>query len=134
MLSRGIVLKRHFSRTTTSMSKRISFKVDGTVQGVNYRSWAASKASSLNVTGYAQNTDDGSVVGEAQGDQGSLDKFVQHLNSGPEAAQVTQVEQKDIDTKSGDRGFERSVHLVTCEARILILTCPKTLNRNRRRQ
>nr|POE93358.1 alternative oxidase, mitochondrial [Quercus suber] len=49
-----------------------------------------------------------SVVGEAQGDQSSLDKFVQHLNSGPQAAEVTGVEQKDINTKSGEKGFDRA--------------------------
>ncbi|KAK5137175.1 hypothetical protein LTR08_000680 [Meristemomyces frigidus] len=89
------------------MSKRISYTVEGDVQGVNYRSWAASQAKQLNVTGYAKNTNDGTVVGEAQGDASSVDKFVQHLKKGPSAADVNKVDQKEIDTKSGDSGFDR---------------------------
>ncbi|KAK5124440.1 Alternative oxidase, mitochondrial precursor [Meristemomyces frigidus] len=89
------------------MSKRISYKVEGDVQGVNYRSWAAGEAKKLNVTGYAKNANDGTVVGEAQGDASALDKFVQHLNMGPPAASVNKVDQKEIETKSGDSGFER---------------------------
>ncbi|KAK4540345.1 Alternative oxidase, mitochondrial precursor [Oleoguttula mirabilis] len=89
------------------MSKRISYQVEGDVQGVNYRSWAAGEAKKLNVTGYAKNAEDGTVVGEAQGDASSLDKFVQHLNKGPSAASVNKVDQKEIGTKSGDSGFDR---------------------------
>ena len=79
----------------------------GEVQGVNYRSWTASQANKLDITGYAKNTDEGTVVGEAQGSASSLDKFVQHLHRGPSASTVTKVEQKEIDTKKGDSGFER---------------------------
>ena len=53
-------------------------------------SWTADKAKGLGLTGYVQNESDGTVAGEAQGDQSSLDKFVQHLNKGPSAA-VSQV-------------------------------------------
>lgn len=59
------------------------------------------------MTGYAKNADDGTVVGEAQGDASALDKFVQHLNMGPSPAKVTKVDQKEIETKSGDSGFDR---------------------------
>ncbi|KAK3724488.1 hypothetical protein LTR37_001112 [Vermiconidia calcicola] len=89
------------------MSKRVSYKVTGTVQGVNFRSWTVDKAKSLNLTGFVKNADDGSVTGEAQGDQGSLDKFVQHLNKGPGPADVNQVEQKEIGTKEGESGFSQ---------------------------
>jgi acylphosphatase len=54
-----------------------------------------------------KNDSDGSVIGEAQGDQGALDKFVQHLNMGPRQAQVKNVEQKEIEAKSGESGFSR---------------------------
>jgi acylphosphatase len=43
------------------------------------------------------------VTGEAQGDQGSLDKFVQHLNMGPSAAEVNKVDQKEMATKVRSR-------------------------------
>ena len=64
-----------------------------------YSSFTEEKANKLNLTGYVQNASDGTVVGEAQGDQSSLDKFVQHLNMGPKAADVNQVEQKEMATK-----------------------------------
>ncbi|KAK4498278.1 hypothetical protein PRZ48_010936 [Zasmidium cellare] len=89
------------------MSKRISFKVEGLVQGVNFRAWSMDKANGLNVTGFCKNADDGSVVGEAQGSESSLDKFVQHLNMGPTHAKVSKVDQKDIDTKDGESKFEQ---------------------------
>ncbi|EME42441.1 hypothetical protein DOTSEDRAFT_45971 [Dothistroma septosporum NZE10] len=87
------------------MSKRISFKVEGVVQGVNFRSWTEQKANGLNVTGWVKNAADGTVVGEAQGDQSALEKFVQHLNIGPQPAKVKKVDQKDIDTKDGESSF-----------------------------
>ncbi|KXT00851.1 hypothetical protein AC578_965 [Pseudocercospora eumusae] len=95
--------------TTTSrtMSKRISFTVSGTVQGVNFRSFTAEKANSLSVTGFVKNASDGTVVGEAQGSSSNLDKFVQHLNMGPRAAKVGNVEMKDIGLKEGEGGFEQ---------------------------
>lgn len=65
------------------------------------------QANKLNVTGFVKNADDGSVVGEAQGDQSALDKFVQHLNMGPRAADVNKVEQKDIGVKEGEKSFNQ---------------------------
>lgn len=45
------------------------------------------------------------MVGEAQGSEDDLKKFVQHLNKGPSSASVDNVEQNDISTKSGETGF-----------------------------
>jgi hypothetical protein len=45
------------------------------------------------------------VTGEAQGDEKSLGQFVQHLNKGPSAARVSNVEKSDIATKEGEKGF-----------------------------
>ncbi|EGP86892.1 uncharacterized protein MYCGRDRAFT_44206, partial [Zymoseptoria tritici IPO323] len=87
--------------------QQIEFRVEGTVQGVNFRSFTETKATGLNLTGYVKNADDGSVIGEAQGSQSSLDKFVQHLNMGPRAASVSKVEQNDIDTKEGESSFSQ---------------------------
>ncbi|KAF2720081.1 Acylphosphatase, partial [Polychaeton citri CBS 116435] len=91
--------------STDIMSSRISYKVEGIVQGVNFRSWTADKANNLRLTGYVRNADDGSVVGEAQGDKSSLDKFVQNLHIGPSASKVSKVDKEEIDTKDGENGF-----------------------------
>ena len=81
------------------------------------------QAKSLGVTGFVKNSSDGTVcvtgilcgnsadnaqvTGEAQGDQSSLDKFVQHLNMGPSAAKVSKVDQKEISPKEGESGFSQ---------------------------
>lgn len=59
------------------------------------------------MTGFVKNASDGSVVGEAQGDQGSLDKFVKHLQSGPSAAEVNKVDQKEIGTDKNEVEFKQ---------------------------
>ncbi|KAF7197331.1 Acylphosphatase [Pseudocercospora fuligena] len=96
---------------TISNPLQIAFTVSGTVQGVNFRysfpSFTAEKANSLSVTGFVQNASDGTVVGEAQGSSSNLDKFVQHLNMGPRAAKVSNVEQKDIGSKEGESKFDQ---------------------------
>lgn len=40
---------------------QISFTVNGTVQGVNFRSWTEDKARGLGVTGFVKNASDGTV-------------------------------------------------------------------------
>lgn len=63
------------------------------------------QADSLNITGFVKNASDGTVVGEAQGSQSSIDKFVQVLNMGPGPAKVKKVEQEEIATKEGEKSF-----------------------------
>ena len=63
------------------------------------------KADNLKLTGFVKNSSDGTVIGEAQGSQEAIDKFVQELNKGPGPAKVHKVEQKEIDTKDGESSF-----------------------------
>ncbi|PSK46485.1 hypothetical protein B9Z65_5453 [Elsinoe australis] len=90
------------------MSKRVAYKVEGVVQGVNFRSFTVKQASSAGLTGFVKNDSDGSVTGEAQGDDSALNKFVQHLNKGPSAAEVNKVDVKDIPIKNGESGFDQA--------------------------
>ncbi|KAI6864321.1 hypothetical protein KC318_g16379 [Hortaea werneckii] len=89
------------------MSKRIQYTVEGEVQGVNYRAWAVSKAKDLDITGYAKNASNGTVVGEAQGTSDSVKQFVDSLYKAPSPAMVSKVESSDMQTKEGDSGFQR---------------------------
>jgi acylphosphatase len=73
------------------------------------RSFAVKKADGLGITGYAKNCDDGTVSGEAQGSESALDKFLQHLKMGPSAARVSNLDHKEIEAKTSDKGFERFV-------------------------
>ncbi|KAK8206574.1 hypothetical protein M8818_004407 [Zalaria obscura] len=91
------------------MSKRISYRVEGEVQGVNFRSFTVKQAQGLNLTGNVQNASDGSVTGEAQGDSSALAKFVQHLNKGPSAASVSKVDTKEIPTKEAEKYWAQPV-------------------------
>ncbi|KAF2739556.1 Acylphosphatase [Polyplosphaeria fusca] len=86
-------------------TKRISYKVEGRVQGVNFRSYTSKQANRIGVTGWVTNADDGSVQGEAQGSEDNINHFIQHLNKGPSAASVSGVEHDTISTKSGESGF-----------------------------
>ncbi|KAF2240568.1 Acylphosphatase [Trematosphaeria pertusa] len=86
-------------------AKRISYKIEGEVQGVNFRHFASKQAKEAGVTGYVTNASDGTVQGEAQGSHEAIKEFVQHLNKGPPAANVTGVEHSDVSTQSGESGF-----------------------------
>ena len=63
------------------------------------------KADDLKLTGFVKNASDGTVVGEAQGSQDAIDKFIQELNKGPGPAKVHKVEQKEISTREGESSF-----------------------------
>ncbi|KAI5224702.1 hypothetical protein E4T41_05567, partial [Aureobasidium subglaciale] len=89
----------------TEYTSQISFKVEGEVQGVNFRSFTVKQAKSLGISGHVKNVSDGSVTGEAQGDSSALNKFQQHLNRGPPAASVTKLDVNDIKTKEGESDF-----------------------------
>lgn len=84
---------------------RIAFKVHGTVQGVNFRSFAEKQASKYGLTGWVKNTSDDKVAGEAQGSEEALEKFKKDLNEGPSAAHVVKVETDNIEAKSGESSF-----------------------------
>jgi acylphosphatase len=60
-----------------------SILVTGKVQGVFYRASARQKADQLNITGFAHNQRDGSVLVEAEGEEASLKEFVSWCRKGP---------------------------------------------------
>jgi acylphosphatase len=49
----------------------------------------------------------GKVIGEAQGSETSLDKFIQHIHLGPSLAQVSKVETEDMTSVDGEAGFKQ---------------------------
>lgn len=64
------------------------------MQGVSYRFFVQEKASALDLTGFVQNLDDGSVEVVAQGDEGTLQKLKELCLAGPKHAEVSGVEEK----------------------------------------
>ncbi|KAL1747886.1 Acylphosphatase-like domain-containing protein [Schizophyllum fasciatum] len=88
-------------------TKRVAFTVHGLVQGVNYRNFAVQRAVSDHVTGWVKNANDGTVVGEAQGNEAQLHRFMRDLHEGPPASNVSKVEQKELDPIPGEDDFQR---------------------------
>ena len=72
-------------------------RVRGRVQGVYFRASAAECAHRLQLSGYARNEPDGSVLVLAAGTALALDELVEWLQRGPPMARVTAIEVEVID-------------------------------------
>ncbi|KAG9242352.1 Acylphosphatase-like domain-containing protein [Calycina marina] len=88
------------------MVKRISFNVQGRVQGVSFRYFTQKKARSLNISGWVRNTFDGAVEGEAQGDEVAIQSLVKELGIGPSQARVDKLEKSEIENVDGETRFD----------------------------
>ncbi len=69
--------------------------VRGSVQGVGFRFFVQHKATSLGLTGWARNLDDGSVEVYATGTETQLGELAAALHSGPKMAEVRGVEERN---------------------------------------
>ncbi len=79
--------------------------VSGRVQGVGFRVWTREQAVGLRLSGTAVNLPDGRVEVVAEGDQASLEAFVESLR-GPDApGAVREVLVSRVDSASGRSGF-----------------------------
>ena len=87
------------------MIKHLDIIVKGKVQGVNYRHATKAVADQLGVKGYVRNENNGDVVIVAEGDDISLDMFLDWCKEGPENAEVTSVESQEGELKNY-RNFE----------------------------
>lgn len=72
--------------------KRIRFAVTGRVQGVGYRRFAEASALAHGLAGFVRNEADGSVTGEAEGEEAAIARFLTDLEKGPPFARVDAVE------------------------------------------
>jgi len=77
--------------------------IRGRVQGVGYRYFAQYAASSLGLTGYARNLDDGRVEVYAAGPEPKLSEMAGMLHHGPRWADVHGVEEleAEVETRAG---------------------------------
>ena len=71
--------------------------VDGRVQGVGFRFFAAREAEGLGLRGYARNLPDGKVEIVALGDERSLETFAERLRVGPHGARVDALRRQDLE-------------------------------------
>jgi acylphosphatase len=79
--------------------------IKGKVQGVNYRFSAQAMAHKLNLTGFARNQYDGSVLVHAEGADEAIQRFIEWCNIGPRLADVTEVFSEEQEPK-GYQTFE----------------------------
>ncbi len=86
------------------MTKAVSVKVTGRVQGVSFRWYAVQEAERLGVTGWIRNEPDESVAGHFEGDDGAVDAMVAWCHRGPSYAAVRHVAVTDA-RPTGASGF-----------------------------
>ena len=72
-----------------ALSMRLRAVAKGDVQGVGFRFAVRRLARELDLTGFAVNQPDGSVLVEAEGSPERLEKLEQFLREGPRMARVT---------------------------------------------
>jgi acylphosphatase len=79
--------------------------IDGHVQGVGFRYFAAAQAGTLGLAGEVWNRSDGRVVVEAEGEREALEQFVEILRRGPRAARVANLDVAWSEGPPQHRGF-----------------------------
>ena len=82
------------------LSRTLSIRVYGRVQGVWFRASTKNKADQLGLTGNVRNMPDGSVYIEVCGSQPELDTFIAWCHEGPELARVDRLETQEIGSLS----------------------------------
>ncbi|SHG93318.1 acylphosphatase [Pedobacter caeni] len=70
----------------------IKIRITGKVQGVSFRQTTKAIADQMSVRGIIRNEKDGSVYMEAEGDETSLEVFLEWCNEGPDRAKIEKVE------------------------------------------
>ncbi|KAJ5785168.1 uncharacterized protein N7503_010380 [Penicillium pulvis] len=86
-------------------SKRVAFKVHGSVQGVGFRDFTQKCATGYGLMGWTRNTTCGRVEGEVQGDEESIKNFMQQIDKGPRMAHVVKVEKREMEPLDGEAHF-----------------------------
>ena len=89
---------------TTDDVTTLHLRVEGSVQGVGYRFFAADEARKLRLDGWIRNRSDGSVEALVSGPTGAVESFVAACMRGPPGARVTNVDMHAIGPPT-ERGF-----------------------------
>jgi len=80
--------------------KHLNVHIFGQVQGVGFRYHAKKQADDLNLTGLVKNQEDGSVYIELEGEEDSIEDFLEWCNDGPEFAKVDKIETQETPLKN----------------------------------
>ena len=76
------------------MRKSVRLYIEGTVQGVLFRSFIKENADKNNIHGFVRNLEDGRIEIFIEGDNTNVDKMVEICKKGPKHAQIRKVEEK----------------------------------------
>jgi acylphosphatase len=85
--------------------KAVHAFVTGRVQGVFFRQSTRQRGRRLGLDGWVRNLGDGRVEAWAQGEESSVERFVEWLWEGPANAVVTGVESHDVDPDANLQDF-----------------------------
>ena len=83
---------------------RRPFSISGQVQGVGFRYRARYAAQALELTGWVENEDDGSVTLEVQGDPDKFPELFAMIQRS-DYVRITDIRQKDLPPDPWERGF-----------------------------
>lgn len=72
--------------------KQLHAIVKGKVQGVWFRAWTQDMARDMGLKGWVRNLPEGHVETVAQGDQETLERFLESLHDGPPLARVAEID------------------------------------------
>ncbi|PTL39343.1 acylphosphatase [Alkalicoccus saliphilus] len=84
---------------------RYDITVTGRVQGVGFRYFTQMEAKKRKLTGWVRNETDGNVRLEVQGNEDSLDSFIQSLKEAQYPAKVEDVIAVTVDTEEKEKKF-----------------------------
>ncbi|MBI1961537.1 MAG: acylphosphatase [Parcubacteria group bacterium] len=73
------------------MQQHCTITVSGLVQGVAFRYSTRGKARELGLSGFVRNERDGTVLIEAEGEEGAIRQLIEWCKNGPTHAQVDDV-------------------------------------------
>ncbi|MGB2959455.1 MAG: acylphosphatase [Bacteroidota bacterium] len=88
------------------MTVRVHVLVEGLVQGVGFRWFAARLAESSGIGGHVRNLLNGQVEVEAEGDRSLVEQFLKELKVGPRSAHVTHLHVEWKDPLHTEKRFE----------------------------
>lgn len=71
--------------------KAVRVRVSGRVQGVWFRAWTESRATSLGLSGWVRNRDDGDVEALFAGADEAVEAMIEECRAGPPGARVSAV-------------------------------------------
>ena len=83
---------------------RRRYSIEGQVQGVGFRYRARYAAQTLELTGWVENEDDGSVTLEVQGDPDQFMRLFAMIQKS-DYIRITGIRQKDLPPDPWERGF-----------------------------